>query len=68
MSDVRTKVEIGGVVLHLGEPDSTDMDWIGQDEVLRQLSACWLVVDSTYRWPSPRYFTNALTQVRSRST
>ncbi|QDV33087.1 AAA family ATPase [Tautonia plasticadhaerens] len=38
-------VEIGGVTLHLSTPDSTEQGWIGQDEILRQLSACWLVVD-----------------------
>jgi hypothetical protein len=29
----------------LGRPDTTFRDWIGQEEVLRQLLACWLVVD-----------------------
>ncbi|WP_165222382.1 AAA family ATPase [Aquisphaera insulae] len=47
--------EIDGVTLHLGEPDATDhQDWIGQDEVLRQLLACWLVVDRRDRPLSPR--------------
>jgi MoxR-like ATPase len=47
-------VEIGGVTLHLGHPDSTEQSWIGQDEVLRQLLACWLVVDPADRPLSPR--------------
>jgi MoxR-like ATPase len=38
-------VEIGGVRLFLAEPDPTDGQWIGQKEVLKQLLACWLVVD-----------------------
>ena len=38
-------VEIGGVTLHLSAPDTTEQEWIGQDEILRQLSACWLMVD-----------------------
>ncbi|WP_206107875.1 AAA family ATPase [Paludisphaera rhizosphaerae] len=46
--------EIGGVTLHLAEPASTDLGWIGQDEVLRQLSACWLTVDPRDRPLSPR--------------
>jgi MoxR-like ATPase len=54
MSDVRKRVQVGGVVLHLGEPDAADQSWIGQDEVLRQLSACWLVVDARDRPLSPR--------------
>ncbi|MCA9058790.1 MAG: AAA family ATPase [Planctomycetaceae bacterium] len=37
--------QIGGISLHLGSPDVTDGEWIGQQEVLKQLLACWLVVD-----------------------
>ena len=47
-------VEIGGVTLHLGSPDATEQGWIGQTEVLRQLLACWLVVDPRDRPLSPR--------------
>lgn len=36
---------IDGITLHLGTPDPTEGEWIGQREVLRQLLACWLVVD-----------------------
>jgi MoxR-like ATPase len=46
--------EIGGVALHLTEPDATEQNWIGQDEVLKQLLACWLVVDPRDRALSPR--------------
>lgn len=47
-------VELEGVTLHLGSPDSSRQDWIGQDEILRQLLACWLVVDPSDRPLSPR--------------
>jgi MoxR-like ATPase len=47
-------VEIEGVTLHLSAPDATDQAWIGQDAVLRQLLACWLVVDPADRPLSPR--------------
>jgi MoxR-like ATPase len=47
-------VEIGGVTLSLGEADKTEQSWIGQNEILRQLLACWLVVDSRDRALSPR--------------
>jgi MoxR-like ATPase len=47
-------VQIGGITLHLGDPDRTDQTWIGQDQVLRQLLACWLVVDPRDRPLSPR--------------
>lgn len=38
-------VEIDGVRLFLGHPDDSPGEWIGQGEVLKQLLACWLVVD-----------------------
>jgi len=38
-------VEIEGVPLHLSHPDQLQVKWVGQDEVLRQLLAAWLVVD-----------------------
>ncbi len=38
-------VEIEGVGLHLSHPDQLDAKWVGQEEVLRQLLAAWLVVD-----------------------
>jgi len=38
-------VQIEGVNLHLASADESESDWIGQTEVLKQLLACWLVVD-----------------------
>ncbi len=38
--------EIDGVKLTLSNPIENNLKWIGQTEVLRQLSACWLVVDA----------------------
>ncbi|NKB71988.1 MAG: AAA domain-containing protein [Candidatus Latescibacteria bacterium] len=38
-------VEIEGVVLHLSTPVETEQEWIGQEELLRQLAACWLVLE-----------------------
>ena len=46
--------EVGGVTLHLSTPDTTDQSWIGQDAILRQLLACWLVVDPRDLPLSPR--------------
>lgn len=37
--------QIDDVSLHLASPDTSAGDWIGQGEVLKQLLACWLVVD-----------------------
>src|SRR6478672_8464124 len=38
-------VQIQGVTLHLSQPHSVPSEWIGQREILKQLLACWLVVD-----------------------
>ncbi len=38
-------VEIDGVRLKLASPLDNSAQWIGQREVLKQLLACWLVVD-----------------------
>lgn len=37
--------EISGVTLHLGEPDHLKARWVGQDDLLTQLMAAWLVID-----------------------
>jgi hypothetical protein len=39
------QVAIDGVSLTLSQPDRSAGHWIGQDESLRQLLACWIVVD-----------------------
>ena len=47
-------IEVGGISLHMSEADISDQEWIGQEEVLKQLLACWLVVDPADRPLSPR--------------
>jgi hypothetical protein len=47
-------VEIDGVRLHLSRPDQSPGEWIGQREILKQLLACWLVVDEADLPLSPR--------------
>lgn len=37
--------EIDGIHLHLSQAHEALGEWIGQQEILRQLLACWLVVD-----------------------
>ncbi len=39
------RVEIDGIGLHLGRADESSGEWIGQPEILKQMLACWLVVD-----------------------
>ena len=45
---------IDGVTLNLSKPDSTQPNWIGQDEILKQIHACWLVISDKDHPLSPR--------------
>ena len=48
------KVEIEGVALHLAHPDELPIRWVGQDELMRQLLAAWLVVNEQDLPMNPR--------------
>ena len=48
------QVDIDGVSLHLSKPDQSEGNWIGQSESLRQLLACWIVVDEKDLALAPR--------------
>ncbi|GAG88201.1 unnamed protein product, partial [marine sediment metagenome] len=39
------KIEIEGVELRLSEPVDINMDWVGDDTLIRQLKAAWLLLD-----------------------
>ena len=45
---------IDGVTLNLSKPDSTQPTWIGQNEILKQIHACWLVISDKDHPLSPR--------------
>jgi MoxR-like ATPase len=47
-------VEIDGVELHLAHPDDLPMKWVGQEEVMRQLLAAWMIVDAQDLPMNPR--------------
>ncbi|MCG8649719.1 MAG: AAA family ATPase [Pirellulales bacterium] len=47
-------VEIGGVRLKLSDPYVTQGQWIGQQEILMQLLACWITVDEADLPLTPR--------------
>ena len=47
-------IEIDGVTLHLSQPDNTSSEWIGQEEVLRQIQAFWMVISEKDFPLSPR--------------
>ena len=49
-----THVDVGGVRLKLSQPHQAVGKWIGQQEVLKQLLACWLVVDEQDQPLAPR--------------
>ena len=53
MKDVE-KIEIGGVELNLGSAVERPQEWIGQRETIRELMACWLVIDEKDLPLSPR--------------
>ena len=46
--------EIDGITLHLAKPVVGESRWIGRDEVLKQLLACWLSVDEADYPLAPR--------------
>jgi MoxR-like ATPase len=46
--------EIEGVQMHLAHPDEIPVRWVGQEEVMRQLLAAWLVIDPSDLPMSPR--------------
>jgi MoxR-like ATPase len=46
--------EIDGVVLHLAHPDELPIQWVGQEEVMRQLLAAWHVIDDSDLPMNPR--------------
>jgi len=47
-------VEIEGVTLHLAHPDEVAVQWVGQDELMRQLLAAWMVVNEQDLPMNPR--------------
>jgi len=47
-------VEIEGVPLYLAHQDEVPVHWVGQEDVMRQLLAAWLVVDEQDVPMSPR--------------
>jgi len=48
------KVIINGVELHLSEPDEVPMPWVGQEELVTQVLAAWLVLGKDDLPLSPR--------------
>ena len=47
-------VDIEGVTLHLAHPDELPVRWVGQEELMRQLLAAWMVVNEQDLPMTPR--------------
>ena len=43
-SDADRTVNLEGVTVHLAHPDELSIEWVGQEELLRQLQAAWLTI------------------------
>ncbi len=48
------KVTIEGIDLHLSHPDTLEVNWVGQEEAMRQLMAAWMVLDERDIAMNPR--------------
>jgi MoxR-like ATPase len=46
--------EIEGVLLHLSHPDELTVTWVGQEELMRQLLAAWMVLNEADMPMNPR--------------
>jgi MoxR-like ATPase len=46
--------EIEGVLLHLSHPDDLAVSWVGQEELMRQLLAAWMVINDADMPMNPR--------------
>jgi MoxR-like ATPase len=54
LSESLRTVPLGGVTLHLAHPDELPIRWVGQDELMKQLLAAWMIVDPRDVPMSPR--------------
>ncbi len=53
-SENRRTTQIDGVSIHLAHPDELPLHWIGQQELILQLHACWHLIDERDVPLSPR--------------
>ena len=51
---MKQRIEIDGVHLELSQPHTAQGRWIGQTDVLRQILACWIMVDESDLPLTPR--------------
>jgi MoxR-like ATPase len=48
------KVSVEGIELHLAHPDDLPVNWVGQEDAMRQLMAAWMVIDDRDLPMNPR--------------
>ena len=53
-NSIKKTINVEGVALKLSTPVNSQYEWIGQDEVLKQILACWLIVAKEDLPLSPR--------------
>ena len=51
-------ITLEGVEIHLAHPDEFEVHWVGQEELMKQLKAAWLLVDKTDLPLNPRLVGN----------
>jgi MoxR-like ATPase len=54
MNESLRTVSLDGVTLHLAHPDELPIRWVGQDELMKQLLAAWMIIDPRDVPMSPR--------------
>lgn len=47
-------MEISGVEIHLSEPTDANLEWVGNEDLINQMKAAWLVVDNNDLPLTPR--------------
>ncbi|MFO7796243.1 MAG: AAA family ATPase [Promethearchaeati archaeon] len=47
-------VEISGVKLHLSDPTDVQLEWVGNEDLINQMKAAWLIVDEEDLSLTPR--------------
>lgn len=48
------KTTLDGIDIHLAHPDEIDINWVGQEEAMRQLMAAWMVLNDRDLPMNPR--------------
>jgi len=50
----KTAIQIDDVIIHLPKPTELPVQWVGQEEVMKQVLAAWMVLDEADLPLNPR--------------